>query len=175
MLNTYYKLFTFKTGPQDLSHSNYTLAILTLATIILRIIATTYGGHGPQLMPNSAIWLVIVLNVLFLGVFTYYCLRHKHLLERFTQTFHGIMATLLAQTILALIFMAIPKSYPQLIMFLGIIISIWALVIFCNIFKHALEIKMSQAVLLVLSFEILQGFIIYLILSGLGFTTGLIK
>src|SRR5699024_3487117 len=119
--------------------------------------------------------LETLVALVALGVFAHVLLALRHWPERFNQTFSalllvGAVFTLIAAgPMLKLVpYLANGHQPPPLLVLGPLAIVVWRVAVMAHIFRHALEIRIGQAVGVVVLFELVRGLLLLMLLGLLG-------
>jgi len=143
--STFFKISCLQLKPQDLPKSNILLIVITLNYVFIGILLSI-----PRLSLGEAI-LSTLLEILLLTILVGSLLYFTHFLNRLSQTLTALMGT---NTLLGWISLPVLLWYYQAklyqwdisILLLGL--TIWNLVIYAHILRHALDIPFFTSLIL---------------------------
>lgn len=171
-------LLLLRRGPQELPANWNLLATLTLLYISVHFAqARTAAETGPAL-------LQAVLATALLFAYVRSILHARDLLPRFVQTLSALLAVGVLATLLLLgptaslapflerVAAGEPSQTaaqpPMFALLASLVISVWALIAYGHIYRHALDVRLMAGVLVALGFEFLLLVVFALLGGALG-------
>ena len=157
-------MLLLKTAPQDLPYSPKLMARVIFLYLVSGIVIVG-GITEPSLAVGH-----ILLNIGIILFFTYVLLSSLNLKARFVQTVTALIGTGIVFNLLSWPVLGYgdleqaPRAVMQIISFVVLMLISWEVLVTAHIFRHALNTKMTQAVLLSMSL-----FFVSLALSQLVF------
>ena len=142
LLGTLFGLLRLRGGPQDLPAS-WSLTAVVIAFLIGEQILTAQALEGEQNVPR--VLLAAALQFAAVGLL----LRMRGKPERLSQTLLALAGTgiLVGLLVFAFVAQADPNRNQPLLGLLWFLVFGWSLAVDANIYRHAMEIPLSQAVL----------------------------
>lgn len=169
-------ILLLRRGPQDLPADWNLLATLAVLYLIVHFVQVrTAAETGPAL-------LQALLATALLVVYVRAALRLREHLPRFVQTLSALLAVGILATLLLLGPTAMMAPFleqmaqgkdvqsmdqpPIFALLASAVVSIWALIAYAHIYRHALDVPLGVGVLVALGFEILLLFVFGLLGGG---------
>jgi hypothetical protein len=142
LLNAAVELCLLRRGPQDLPGSPYLLGLILVMNLLIGVL--TYLGLHEDF--GVAVFATLYETALMMAAL-YGVLRLKKRLMRFTQTLTALMLSNLLIGIFMLPLLgwggAPPSDESQLLL---LVFTLWILVVFGHILRHALEIPLGMGI-----------------------------
>jgi hypothetical protein len=141
-------LMLLRAGPQDLPYSTSLLATMALLYLASGVLVLTTAMTASQAVVN------MVLDLVVLMAFSYFCLSLLGLRARLVQTVSALAGIGIVYHVLAWpLFIQIHAMQPEqqgvtISALLMLLLISWQVLVFAHVFRHAMELSMGRALAL---------------------------